>query len=1165
MAAATTVELNIANDMETNLERTEVHRLFYVEDDNCSNDYECTMTGDFQNMPKIIEILRQLDPQKAQIFGIFGDNIDVEKFLHSLFPKSQSQIEPLFTNCDRMPSIWAIFNGINIAFLLISNQNITLEKGNYFTIVMQRFLQDICHNIIICPSETFYVNFSTEHSFHGRPHGSRTYKLVKRELVNIQVPQKIKIDDKNIFKSLLDEQCRNVLITNSNSITYCVRKTFQETNLNTANNRFTKLNELLQAHFHINAANLRTILNFCDQSRVVLSNKQKVEIEKIITTYVQLYNNEIAHIDQEAKSSIQELIGISKIFGSFRYDIEKDFRKQLYQITKNWLIDPKNFKISAEECTDYLVGSLHNYLRNNNGVVNIKSHQRANFISRLKTIDKKNDVRHLQENCIKLIILETQSENQLDVHFDIHPLHYIPQFDNKHHLQHISVNCSVPIQITFNELNLFMNLSELSESDRLGLPRQVKIIACFSTNDGKSEIIIINRPNINNGKLSEKTGYTILLYKNGFFKKISDYSRSEIHPTYASSQNSQTLVFYHKNTGDITRWSLSESGEFKIHSVLDQSNSFTKPNGVKSLALTAAQNLLILIDSNSTVYSIDISNENTTFTSLLCKSTNNSTYETNFITDNGELYGTVQTIGEKNPIFFFQAKSCIDIIDQNYCQIFSIKLNQNSQFYKMQIFTDFVDTYCVLFNAQVNEVYCIQNLISDTRIERQESSSNLDKSTKQYIGNRLLDIIKRGEIQFGVPDSFNETQYRLVLSREYSSYSDKIKKYFKDLSVSGQLTIVYEKMDLNCSTTDIEYLIKTMISRVPLQLCTIEMGTLVPLNNGRRERMDHLSSKSFRIDMKAREISFSYLDYLLNNINENENIRIVGIIGRQSTGKSYLLNKIFQTRFAVAAGRCTDGIWMSYVFLENIHFIILDCEGLFSDQRTDDEEIKLISLLTAVCDITILSQDLGFSRFQDRLFAFLSQAVEKISKSEKLFKGILLVAIRDISDSNAQESFDAAEKKFLDLQSKGKSGFLEQLFSNTFKVQLVHHFENRNFDYEIKGLRQLFFNYINTELHTSHRWENGKNLADHLKILLVQLYTDDFIDSDEIHCEMKLAELIERMKKAWTRFYLDDEENIALNEQIIKTIFDNKEYLIKLHHVKLYLEENASDQNFDNI
>ncbi|CAF3607376.1 unnamed protein product, partial [Rotaria sp. Silwood2] len=150
------------------------------------------------------------------------------------------------------------------------------------------------------------------------------------------------------------------------------------------------------------------------------------------------------------------------------------------------------------------------------------------------------------------------------------------------------------------------------------------------------------------------------------------------------------------------------------------------------------------------------------------------------------------------------------------------------------------------------------------------------------------------------------------------------------------------------------------------------------------------------------------------------------------------------------------------------------------------------------------------------------------------------------------------------LQSKGRSGFLEQLFSNTFKVQLLHHFENKNFDYEVQELRQFFFNYTNTALKVSRRWENGKNLADRLKILLVQLYTDDFIDSDEIHCEMKLAGLIERMKKAWTSFYLDDEENTVLNEQTIKTMFDNKQYLINLDHVKLYLEENASDQNFDN-
>ncbi|CAM4956782.1 unnamed protein product [Rotaria socialis] len=1158
--------MNMADEAKVNSESTEIHRLFYVEDDKFSNGGEYRMAVDFQNMQNIIEPLRQLDLEKAKIFGIFGDNMDVTKFLYSLFPDGLHEIESLFTNCDQMPAMWTIFNRKMFVFLLLCNQDTALEKGNYFTVVMQRFLQDICQNVIICPSETFFTNFSTEHSFHGKPHGSRTYKLVKKELVDIQEPKNIKLHDKNIFKSVLDEQCQNVLITNNNPITYCVRKISQDANLNAENNKFNELSELLQKHFDIGKANLRMILQLCDKTRIFLSSKQKEKIERVITDSVQLYNNQIAHIEQEVKSSIHELIGMAKILGSFRHDTEKDFRKQLYETTKGWLIDPGQSKTTAENRTECLISTLENHLKNKTSKFNITDEHRSEFISRLKKNDKKNEVRDLQERCIKLIILEAQSENQFDIHFDIHPLHYTPQFDAEHHhLQHFTINRFAPIQITSNELNTFMNLSEISESDRLELPKRIKLIACYGTCDGKGEIIIINRPNITNGRLSKNNGYSIILHKNGFFKKIPDYSRFAFHLAYASGQNSQTLIFYHKPNREVSRWSWNESGELKCYPILHQLDNSVKPSGAKSLALTAAQDLLILIDSNSTVYSIDISNENSALTLLLYKTTNSSINQRNFTTDDGELYDNVQTIGEKNPIFFFQAKSCIDIIDQNYCQMFSIKLAHNAQFYKMQIFTDFFDTYCVLFNSQVNEVYCIQNLISDTRIERQESSNNLAESSQQYIGNRLLDIIKRGEIKFGVSDLMNETQYCLVLPPEYISYCDKIKKYFKNLGVFGKLTIGYENMDLRCSTIDIECLIKTILSRVPLQLCTIESGTLVPLNNGRRDRMDHLASKSFRIDMKAREISFSYLDYLLNNINENENIRIIGILGRQSTGKSYLLDVIFQTRFAVAAGRCTDGIWMSYVFLNNTHFVILDCEGLFSDQRTDDEEIKLISLLTAVCDITILSQDLGFSRFQDRLFALLSQAVEKISESEKLFKGILLMAIRDISDNDAKESLWAAKKKFLDLQSRGKSGFLEQLFSNTFKVQLLHHFENRNFDHEVKGLRQLFFNYINTESQISRRWENGKTLADRLKILLVQLYTNDFIDSDQIQCEMKLVGLIERMKKAWTTFDLDDQENVEINEQIIETTFNDKQYSVKLNHEKLYLEENASDQNFDNI
>lgn len=51
------------------------------------------------------------------------------------------------------------------------------------------------------------------------------------------------------------------------------------------------------------------------------------------------------------------------------------------------------------------------------------------------------------------------------------------------------------------------------------------------------------------------------------------------------------------------------------------------------------------------------------------------------------------------------------------------------------------------------------------------------------------------------------------------------------------------------------------------------------------------------------------------------------------------MNRIFGTRFDVAATRCTDGIWISVVELyhnkQSQIFVVLDCEGLFSARRNE--------------------------------------------------------------------------------------------------------------------------------------------------------------------------------------------------------------------------------------
>lgn len=51
---------------------------------------------------------------------------------------------------------------------------------------------------------------------------------------------------------------------------------------------------------------------------------------------------------------------------------------------------------------------------------------------------------------------------------------------------------------------------------------------------------------------------------------------------------------------------------------------------------------------------------------------------------------------------------------------------------------------------------------------------------------------------------------------------------------------------------------------------------------------------------------------------------------------------MFGTRFGVSAARCTDGIWIGLSKFDDRYILVMDCEGLFSVRRTEDEEIKLL-------------------------------------------------------------------------------------------------------------------------------------------------------------------------------------------------------------------------------
>ena len=75
---------------------------------------------------------------------------------------------------------------------------------------------------------------------------------------------------------------------------------------------------------------------------------------------------------------------------------------------------------------------------------------------------------------------------------------------------------------------------------------------------------------------------------------------------------------------------------------------------------------------------------------------------------------------------------------------------------------------------------------------------------------------------------------------------------------------------------------------------------------------------------RSRVLDFGILEELLLKYKE-QNTMVISVMGAQSTGKSYLMNRVFGTRFTVASSRTTIGIWISVIKGPDFNFLVLDC------------------------------------------------------------------------------------------------------------------------------------------------------------------------------------------------------------------------------------------------
>ncbi|XP_072564634.1 interferon-induced very large GTPase 1-like [Paramormyrops kingsleyae] len=214
-----------------------------------------------------------------------------------------------------------------------------------------------------------------------------------------------------------------------------------------------------------------------------------------------------------------------------------------------------------------------------------------------------------------------------------------------------------------------------------------------------------------------------------------------------------------------------------------------------------------------------------------------------------------------------------------------------------------------------------------------------------------------------------------TISREHLSHlREKYKEKFLNSPEDKELIAKLDRQ-ISSSSLGVEHFLREMGQ-------LYESASSLPENDPARQQMQKLPRLCAEllldgfplelVDGDASNIPLRWVSAVMNNLNHltgsKSKIRVVTVLGVQSTGKSTLLNTMFGVQFAVSSGRCTRGAFMLLIrvkedFREQLgcdYVMIIDTEGLKSPELAQlaesyEHDNELATLVVGLSDITVIN------------------------------------------------------------------------------------------------------------------------------------------------------------------------------------------------------------------
>ncbi|XP_069840766.1 interferon-induced very large GTPase 1-like isoform X2 [Dendropsophus ebraccatus] len=186
------------------------------------------------------------------------------------------------------------------------------------------------------------------------------------------------------------------------------------------------------------------------------------------------------------------------------------------------------------------------------------------------------------------------------------------------------------------------------------------------------------------------------------------------------------------------------------------------------------------------------------------------------------------------------------------------------------------------------------------------------------------------------------------------------------------------------------------------------------------------------IDGDASNIPLQWITDVLTELDEKTGgqcrIRVITVLGVQSTGKSTLLNTMFGLQFPVASGRCTRGAFMTLIDAKNFqeelncdYILVIDTEGLkslelVSLENSYEHDNELATVVVGLSDITIVNMAMENAEEMKDILQIVVHAFLRMKEIGK--KSSCHFVHQNVSDVSAHVKNRNARQKFLEQLSE---------------------------------------------------------------------------------------------------------------------------------------------------